>query len=193
MNTLLVMVVVSILTVMVRVDAQSDKTLVPGAKGADVVRAVISKIEASSRFINFDAASTSSSFMRAMAYVETRDGTTADPNRGGIWNVAEDLFRRTQTDDDPMLNEIITQLNQDDRQNNYIRPVDWRNLTYNNLSTPLYSGLAVRLLIQLSTVPLPVPAQHSMYWVNTFKAGMQIQRQWDIGRHSLSTEEGMYG
>ena len=184
------MVVVSILTVMVTVNAQSDKTLVPEAKGADVVRAVISKIEASSHFINFDPAPTSSSFMRAMAYVETRDGTTDDPNRGGIWNVAKDLFRRTQTDADGMLEIIIMQLNQTHHQN-YIGPVDWKNLTYNNLSTPLYSGLAVRLLIQLSTVPLPVPAQHSMYWVDTFnKTGMQIQRQWDFGKHILSMEEG---
>ena len=87
MNTLLVISVGLIITNMVKLDAQSgyDKTMSPGERGTDVVRAVISKIEAYGRFITFDSASTSPVFMRVMAYVETRDGATADPNEGGIY------------------------------------------------------------------------------------------------------------
>lgn len=173
---------------MVKIDAQSDKTLSPGERGADVVRAVISKIEAYGRFINFDSDPLSPLFMRAMAYVETRDGATVDPNGGGIWNVAEAVFDKTQSD--PRLNEIIMQL-LISRPENYFRPIDWRNLNYSNLSTPLYSGLAVRLLIHLNT--LPERTMHATYWINHFKTGMpisELHNQWNNGIQQGLSREG---
>ena len=57
---------------------QQDRTIVAGESGADVVQAVLAKLEYSNVF-------TSSSdmcetiFMQRMAYVETRDGT--EPHR----------------------------------------------------------------------------------------------------------------
>ena len=176
-------------TIMVKVDAQSDKTLSPGERGADVVRAVISKIEAYGRIINFDSASTSRVFMRVMAYVETRDGAHADPNGGGIWNVTDTVFDRTQSD--PCLDEIIMQLKNLSSPENYIRSIDWRSLNYSNLSTPFYSGLAVRFIIHLNT--LDIKTRHSSYWIENFKAGMSVvegKRHWDRGENSLSREEG---
>ena len=190
-NTILslVMTVGLFITIMVKSDAQSDKTLSPGERGPDVVRAVISRIEAYGRFINFDSASTSPLFMRVMAYVETRDGAIPDydPNEGGLWNVTDTVFDRTQSD--PLLDEIIMQLRHLSSPENYIRPVDWRSLNYSNLSIPFYSGLAVRLIIHLNT--LSASTEHSRYWVNHFKADMSVNKDhWDMGKHNLSREEG---
>ena len=154
----------------------------------DVVRAVISKIEAYDRFIIFDSASTSPLFMRVMAYVETRDGATPDydPNEGGLWNVSDTVFDRTQSD--PLLNEIIMQLRYLSSPENYIRPIDWRSLNYSDLSIPFYSGLAVRLIIHLKT--LTASTKHSRYWVNHFKDMSVNEDHWDEGELSLSREEG---
>ena len=199
MNTVLVMTVglVTVITIITKIDAQSDKTLSPGERGADVVRAVISKIEAYGRFINFDPASTSPVFMRVMAYVETRDGAHADPNGGGIWNITDTLFNRTQCD--PLLDEIIMRLKNLSNSENYIRPVDWRSFNYSDLSIPLYSGLAVRLLIHLNSVNtyiLGPEEMHAGYWVMHFKTGISnlvdesLLRQWNTDKNNLSRTEG---
>ena len=186
MNTLLVISVGLIITNMVKIDAQSgyDKTMSPGERGTDVVRAVISKIEAYGRFITFDSASTSPVFMRVMAYVETRDGATADPNGGGIWNVEDALFRRTQHDH--RLNNIIMQL--ETANDSYLTPIYWRSLNYSDLSIPLYSGLAVRLIIHLNTLGSEIT--HARYWIMHFKTGMSVsENQWNIDKNNLSRTE----
>ena len=111
---------------MVKIDAQSRRC----RQEKEVQTWFELLYEAYGRFITFDSASTSPVFMRVMAYVETRDGATADPNGGGIWNVTvEDaLFRRTQHDH--RLNDIIMQL--ETANDSYLTPIYWRSLNYCN-------------------------------------------------------------
>ena len=119
-----------------------DGTLTPGFSGVNVVIAVLEKIDASEVFEdsewfrrNRDSAK---SFLRRMAYVESKDGRV---NRtGGIWNIiSEDELRKTQ------IYANRTTLRQSIRRSPFLG-FDWMdikfNATMNNLSIPLYSGLA---------------------------------------------------
>ena len=190
MQVQVLMQIVLMSTITVGTDAL-DLTLVPGEHGVDVVRAVIAKLEASSGFIGFNPETKAASFMRTMAFVETNDGTQSDynANEGGIWNVDRTLFSRTQMQGDTRLDSIIRMLNANDTRN-YIGPVNWRSILYINLSIPLYSGLAVRMLIQLGG-SLPVAPIYPMHWNTYFKSGMSRPSQWNDGLHYLSNNEGM--
>ena len=126
--------------------------------------------------------------MRRMAYVETRDGTSPATSNGGIWNVDERLFRRIQHLESNT--QIIMRL-QEKNSHNHIGPVNWSNLTDENLSIPLYSGLAVRILIHLNGT-LPLNNQlHPLYWSNVFESGNSSLDQWNNGVAQLSQHEGM--
>ena len=167
-----------------------DLTLVEGASGPNVVRAVISKIEASNGFIPFRPERAIAPFMRRMAYVETRDGNFSKSLNGGIWTVDERLFRRTQClENNTQIDLMIMRLQENNFQN-YIRPSNWSNLTYESLSIPLYSGVAVRILMHLNGT-LPLNAQlHATYWSNVFKSGNSSLNQWNDGVAQLLQHEG---
>jgi len=83
---------ITALTIVVSVRGQinSDQTLESGAKGAGVVEATCSVIEASCVF------SEDKLFMRRLAYVESTDGFNPDTFRsgyyGGIWQVSQSQF-----------------------------------------------------------------------------------------------------
>jgi hypothetical protein len=68
----------------------NDQTQTPGAKGADIVETVISRLDASCIFPDDKL------FMRRLSYVESYDGH--DPNTfrpgyyGGIWQVTMNTF-----------------------------------------------------------------------------------------------------
>ena len=188
MNVTLTLVLLSSLSIAIKVESL-DLTLVSGASGADVVRAVISKIEASNSFIQFRPETAAAPFMRRMAYVETRDGNLTSLN-GGIWNVDEGLFRRTQN---PGINaqiDLATVRLLENNSQNHIGPVNWRNLTYDSLSIPLYSGPAVRMLIQLDDA-LPLTHLYPLYRNNVFKGGRSSVSQWKDGVAQLLVYEGM--
>ena len=120
-----------------------DSTLDQDAMGPFIVRAIISKLMTSNiSFLTDDAVAP---FMRLMAYVETRDGAEIYPNGGGIWNID---FYQFEIAKDSLEESIIMELRQE-HQMNHIGLVEWNNLMYDNLSTPLYSGLVVRVLIHL--------------------------------------------
>ena len=187
MDVKLLVLLVSSLGINARVGGvRVDQTIISGAYGVDVVRAVISKIETSNSFINFQSESAVSPFMRTMAYVETRDGNLTSENGGGIWNVNEALFNSTQSN--VQLDSVIMQLQQENSQN-HVGPVNWRSLTYANLSIPLYSGLAVRMLIHLNR--LPVYGMYAAYWNDVFKGSRSNLNQWNDGAHRLTNDEGI--
>lgn len=189
MTVPLFVVLLSTLSIAVRVEGL-DLTLKSGASGADVVRAVISKIETSNSFINFTRERAVAIFMRRMAYVETKDGNQTSSNGIGIWNINEDLFRRTQhLGINARFDTAIVHLQEKNPQN-YVGPVNWRNLTFDNLSIPLYCGLAVRMLIHLNGT-LPLNHHFPSYWVNVFKGGRSSPSQWNDGVVQLSMHEGM--
>ena len=163
-----------------------DMTLVPGATGPDVVRAVNAKLTFSNVLFNHESNGEVAPFMRTMAYVETRDGSQLNPSGGGIWNIREALF------DDIKLRRIeyqpiITQLMENNPQN-HIGPVDWNDISYINLTSPLYSGLVARVLIHLTSSPLQA-SDFFRYWDFVFKDRMATESQWDRGVRDLANIE----
>ena len=170
-----------------------DRTLTPGEQGSggDVVRAVISKIETTNCTTLLRTELAVAPFMRTMAYVETGDGAQLNAIGGGIWNVSEANFMRTQNN--PQVpNRFIKCLQQESSQN-HIGPLNWTSLTYTNLSIPLYSGLAVRMLVELSS-GLPTPPMYPLYWNTVFKNSMSSLSEWNAGASSLADDEveGLY-
>ena len=161
-------------------------TLVPGANGPDVVRAVIAKLTFSNIRFNHQTNGEVAPFMRTMAYVETRDGADLNPTGGGIWNIRKALFDDIKLRDNEY-SQIITQLRENNPQN-HIGPVDWNDISYTNLTSPLYSGLVARVLIHLTTDPLQA-SDFFRYWNFRFKNRMGMESQWDRGVQGLANIE----
>lgn len=138
-----------------------DQTLQREATGADVVRAVVNRIQ--------DVFGSDTQFLRRLAFVESRDGTDADTYRsgyhGGIWQVDESVFRDTQ--DTASHPELITSYEQ--IMNKF--QVDWPSVQWTDLRKPLYSGLAARLFLLSinSSIPCDVRGQ-AAYWMRYFNA-----------------------
>ena len=190
MNGILLVVIVSSLIITMTVGANGlDRTLESGASGVDVVRAVIAKIETSNTFLDFQPNKTAALFMRTMAYVETRDGNETNSTGGGIWKIDKALFESTQKNVE--LDSVIMKLQLEHPQN-YVGPVNWINLTYADLSFPLYSGLAVRMLIHLNG-SLPEYSMNAAYWNDVFKGSRSNLNivKWNDGVAHLATYEGM--
>ena len=186
---LLVVIVSSLIITMTAGENGLDRTLESGASGVDVVRAVISKIETSITFLEFQPNKTAALFMRTMAYVETRDGNETNSTGGGIWKIDKALFESTQKNVE--LDSVIMKLQLEHPQN-YVGPVNWINLTYADLSFPLYSGLAVRMLIHLNG-SLPEYSMNAAYWNDVFKGSRSNLNivKWNDGVAHLATYEGM--
>ena len=139
--------------------ALRDETIRPGASGPDVVRAVIGRIEGSNIFL------LDKQFLRRIAYVESKDGTDDSTYRsgyhGGIWQVDEVGFRDTQ--DNSSHPGLTTKF---DKIQKYFG-IDWRDVQWEDLRKPLYSGLAARLF--LYNIPDAIPAAGNIqaqgeYW-----------------------------
>ena len=159
-----------------------DQTIVPGASGSNVVRAVISKLDAAGVFETSGNADLTNVFMRNMAFVETMDGT-AYPNGnmdGGIWKLSRSKFQQTQqhTDFPRVFDAIRREFG-----------IEWRSLDYGELEKPLYSGLAVRLYLVYIGRFIPPTARHASFWVQTFKEGVSIS-EWLTAIEMLSDTEG---
>ena len=130
-----------------------DGTLVPGFSGVNVVIAVLEKIDKSNVFENSEwfrrDRDNTKSFLRRMAYVESKDGS--QKRRGGIWNISEDELINTQMYANS--SSTIDGQRHTLRQrilNSPLLGVDWMAIRFNtterdNLSVPLYSGLATMI------------------------------------------------
>ena len=166
-----------------------DLTLVPDSHGADVVRAVISKISFSN--ISFNLGSNTrdaiARFMRTMAYVETKDGAQLNnSNGGGIWNVSNSRFDHAK---DQFSNQTVMMQLLDRSQFNHIGPVNWSSITYDNLTIPLYSGLVVRILIHLQ--PSARLDDYCHYWNFGFKSRVGDTDQCNKNVQRLANIESM--
>ena len=143
-----------------------DDTIRPGASGSDVVHAVVGRIEDSNIF-PWD-----NQFLRRIAYVESKDGTDGatyrDGYHGGIWQVDEVGFRATQdTTSHPGLTARFDEIQEK-------LGIDWRQVRWEDLRKPLYSGLAARLF--LTNIPTPIPIASDVraqgeYWKNNYNKG----------------------
>ena len=160
-----------------------DRTLVPGESGADVVRAVISKIVFSNISFTSD---TVEAFMRTMAFVETRDGTQLNPSGGGIWSISVNHFNDAKAQL-PSSSQIIMELEHHHEQN-HIRLMDWDSIVYENLTVPLYSGLVVRMLIHLNRESIDA-GEFDFFWNNVFKSTSGDTDKWIEDARNLTLTE----
>ncbi len=143
-----------------------DLTLTPGAGGSDIVRAVLSKIDASS-------ASRPSIFapdnrlLRRIAFAQTRDGLANDtysrPDfHGGIWGLSEEQFNQTRTTDPQFYTDIDETF-----------AVDWLSqVVWEDLRKPFFSGLAARLFLTTIAEPIPLSSEflgQASYYVRNYE------------------------
>ena len=163
-----------------------DWTLEQERSGADVVRAVISKIVFSNISFTPD---TVEAFMRTMAFVETRDGTQLNPSGGGIWNISEEQFNLTK-DHDELRSSSITMELEHHHEQNHIRLMDWDSIVYENLTVPLYSGLFARMLIHLNPASIERVGDYDEYWSVVFKGGSGDTEKWIKDATNLTENEG---
>ena len=134
----------------------------PGASGSDVVEKVVSKVQ--SLF------GSDNSFLRRIAYVESKDGTDRNTYRsgydGGIWQVDQIGFESTQdTKSHPGLKQKHEKIKQS-------LDIDWGQVEWSDLRKPLYSGLAARLY--LLKIPAPIPSSlkdQAEYWKHYYNTG----------------------
>ena len=157
-----------------------DETLAAGASGSAVVHAVIRRIEDSNIFLS------ENQFLRRIAYVESKDGTDSGTYRsgyhGGIWQVDEVGFRDTQ--DTTSHRRLAKKL--DKIHDSFA--INWREVQWEDLRKPLYSGLAARLF--LSNIPEFIPVASDIraqgqYWKKHYntddRAGTADKFVEDIG------------
>jgi len=145
---------------------QKDQTQEPDAKGAGVVEATCSRIEASCVF------GEDKLFTRRVAYVESYDGadpkTFRDGYYGGIWQVDRSMFDKTQSSStktylQPYFNDIKKAFG-----------IDWAKLTWQDLTKPLHSALAARLYVEYESrndktgIPRSIDDQ-SKFWVKYYR------------------------
>ncbi|KAK3739948.1 hypothetical protein QZH41_012800 [Actinostola sp. cb2023] len=134
----------------------SDTPYTPGGKGAVVVAQVSDMLEASKIF------PPDNKFMCRVAWVESKygiDGSTYRPfYYGGIWQVDSIGYIDTK---------IRPSLFKYHRKILAVFHINWQQTTWKDLTKPLYSGLAARLL--LATIPVPIPPAENIlaqgeYW-----------------------------
>ena len=136
-----------------------DQTRVEGSSGALVVNAAIAQVELSGVF------SDDRSFLRRIAYVESRDGTRSDTYPpgyyGGIWKVDLVAFQSTQNNVSyPDLVALHKKI-----QEHFC--IDWTAVQWIDLRKPLFSAFAARLFLSIITQPIPPASDlqgQAMYW-----------------------------
>lgn len=147
----------------VMVDSLSSAAYQPQAKGEDIV----SEISADLNTIFPDHG-----IMKRTACVESNYGQNPNTYRpnvnyfGGIWQVDKEGFDDTQnTNSHPRLNNKFVIIMQHYN-------INWREVTYNLLERPLYSGIAARLYY--SNIPEEIPTDkraQATYWKKYYNTG----------------------
>ena len=142
-------------------DAQIDRTREPGASGGAVVTLTVNLIRQAVTLRLPD----DKELLRRIALVETWDGTDKDTYRdnyhGGIWQVDEDMFDKTQL----MVGSTKTSRLAANIQIQF--GVDWQAITWEDLRKPLYSGLAASLFLSdiKETIPHASDVEgQAKYW-----------------------------
>ena len=136
-----------------RMFARVDRTLTPNRTGASVVRAVIGKINISEIFGQSEWWLSGTDrdkvmiFLRRMAYVETKDGQTIQIGNsiGGIWNVSAEVFSKTKSSPSNEYHDRYTTIRENIKNSSVLLNIDWNNIAYEDMSVPMYSGLAAAL------------------------------------------------
>lgn len=163
-----------------------DKTQIREESGADVVRAVVNRIQ--EVFGKNDK-----QFLRRVAFVESKDGTDSNTYRsgyhGGIWQVDRVAFQDTQ--DTASHPELFAKYDRIMRE----FEIDWPSVQWTDLRRPLYSGLAARLF--LLNIPSEIPgdiAGQAMYWKRYYNTelGAGTVEKFIEDVEALRSKEGNY-
>ena len=143
-----------------------DMTLQSGASGAEVVRSVQSRLDNSNIFNALTTVAERQAyelFIREMAFVESKDGTLGVQD-GGIWRISQSIFEKTQQLD---LNETFDGICR-------TFCIIWQEVHYDNLSLPLYSGLAMSIYLhylylnQSSLQEAATDMDRALFWADSF-------------------------
>ena len=141
----------------------TDLTETARANGSIAVLQAVARIQQSGVF------ESDNGLLQRIANVETREGTTEDTFRdgyyGGIWAVNEDNFLKTQN------TEMNDRLQAKLQQIQNILQINWTEVLWMDLSKPIFSALAARLVIFLANSPIPpirnLQAQ-AEFWVENY-------------------------
>ena len=165
---------------------RQDLTTVPGSNGVNVVRAVLSKLDESRIFEQSGNADLMNVFLRNMAYVETADGTAFPQENadGGIWKITAMQFQRTKDQEitSSIYDNIMAYLGQ-----------DWRDVDYQDLEKPFYSGLAARLYLTYvaNYTVIPPSLRQGYFWSENFKNNGGDLPRWLAAVTRLKEIEGI--
>jgi hypothetical protein len=110
-----------------------DRTLVDGATGSDVVRAVIAKVDASRIAFGDDHR-----LLRRLAFVETSDGANSSSSSGGLWGLQQSHLDTVSSS--PQLEELRIAIRA-------AFGIDWGTVKINDLGKPFFAGLVARLYL----------------------------------------------
>ena len=161
-----------------------DLTLVPEAKGTDVVRACIAKITQAAIFSN------DNQLLRRVAYAETNDGMDADTytanNDGGIWQLSESKYLATKS---------ATSLQQQIQGISTSFSITWANTQWQDLRKPFYSALAARLYFYLISRSIPLANDitgQANYWVSYYTSSGGTVTDFTTAVNHLNNIEGKY-
>lgn len=132
----------------------------PEEKGSEIVRVVVTKIESMFPTPSF---APGSSFLRLIAYVETKDGADSKTYRsgfdGGIWQVEKKAFESTKN------TKACPQLAAKHDEIKKRFGIDWSQVQWSELRKPILSGLAARLVLYTVSDPIPVEVEgQAKYW-----------------------------
>ena len=119
-----------------------ERILQYGSNGTTVVLLSVAHLGQSAVF------SSDNGFLRRIAYVETRDGTSSSVEFHNIWAVSQEGLEQTQILNHPTLNA----------KRNLIAlefDIDWLMVEWDDLKRPFYSALAARLLLFLAPELIP--------------------------------------
>ena len=118
-----------------------------------------------------------------MAYVKTEDGSNS--STGGIWNLSENDF-------DSTLNYVRSDTDLRQLINSSLLQIDWLNIKFDNLSVPLYSGLAILLrldeLLHTHNTMLGIDQLIDL-WKEHFRGS---EDRWNKAADYLSRHQRMY-
>ena len=147
---------------------QVDQTIVAETFGEAVVEAVVSRIRQSAIFPD------DHTFLRRIAYVESRDGndqrTYRNGYNGGIWQVDEIRFQNTKS---------IAALENERSEIQFVFDINWSTVTWADLRRPLYSGLAARLLLSNISQAIPLASEIALqasYWKQHYNQNGTVQQ-----------------
>ncbi|XP_052788738.1 cartilage matrix protein-like [Mya arenaria] len=156
-------IVVFLAATLLYVTNAADKTLQSNAYGADVVEAVVNVIRDSCLFAD------DRRFLRRLAFVESQDGLAPNTFRsgyyGGIWQIHENEFRATQNHSllQSQYNLIVGRFG-----------INWNAVRWQNLSKPLYSGIAAALFSIYRAAPYGMSwklEEQGLFWGHNFHGG----------------------